>query len=122
MQLPERALSTLQPKFIHLEPYTTEEAAKILKERAQKAFQPNAITDKLLGEIAETTAEKGDIRLGFHILLTAALSAEKAAKARIEPEDIQESLKDETKLGTLKEIDRIREQIEKLRKRRARSL
>jgi cell division control protein 6 len=118
VQLPERALSTLQPRFMRLEPYTAKEAAKILHERVKQAFQPNVITDRQLDEIAKTTAEKGDIRLGFHVLLTAALLAEKAGKTGIEVEDVQAGVEDETKLGILREIDRIKKQIENRRKRR----
>jgi cell division control protein 6 len=118
VHLPERALSTLQPRFMHLEPYTAKEAAKILHERAEKAFQPNVITNKQLDEIAKATAQKGDIRLGFHVLLTAALLAEKAGKTGIEEEDVQAGFEGETKLGILREIDRIKKQIENLRNRR----
>lgn len=52
-QLPERLLSTLQPKIIMLEPYTKEETYKILKERAEHAFQQEAITEELISMVAE---------------------------------------------------------------------
>jgi cell division control protein 6 len=118
VQLPERALSTLQPRSLQLEPYTPEEASKILLERVEQAFQPNIITNKLLDEVAKATAKRGDVRLGFHVLLSAGLLAEKAGKTRIEAEDVQAAVEGETELGILREIDRIRKQVDKRHKRR----
>jgi cell division control protein 6 len=80
MQLPERNTSTLQPRLLKIEPYTAEEANKILRERVEHAFKPNVITDKLLYTIATAASEAQDIRLGFHILLSAALLAEENGK------------------------------------------
>jgi len=121
MQLPERALSTLHPRLLKLEPYTSEEASKILQERAEHAFKPGVITEKLLNIIATAASEAGDIRLGFHTLLSAALLAEKAGKQRIEDEDVQAALQGETKLEKLKKIEDIKRQIDDLKKNRERN-
>jgi len=117
VNLPERALSTLQPVLINLEPYTLEQALTIIRERAEQALKPNTITETLLNTIAKAACEKGDIRRGFHILLSAATLAEKAGKQRIEASDIQKATENEAELETHKKLDQIRQQIADMRKR-----
>jgi cell division control protein 6 len=117
-QLPERALSTLQPKLLQLEPYTFKETKKILKERVERAFQPSVISDKLLNTVAKTASKTGDVRLGFSILLSAGHVAEGAGKSKIEAEDVQSAVESETRVEMLKKIDEIKKQIEKLQKNR----
>ena len=117
-QLPERALSTLQPRLLLLEPYTFEDAKKILKERVEHAFQPNVVSDELLNTAAKKASHTGDVRLGFSLLLSAGHATEEAGKSKIDAEDIQAAVESETKLQTLKKIDEIKKQIEKLKKNR----
>jgi cell division control protein 6 len=92
-QLPERALSTLQPKLIMLEPYSFEETKKILKDRLEHAFQPKVISNKLLNTVAKAASESSDIRSGFSMLLSAGLAAESAEKSKIDGEDVQSAFK-----------------------------
>ena len=68
----------------------------------EHAFQPGVISDKLLNKVAKRTSEAGDIRLGFAILLSAGLAAERAGKSRIDETDVQSAVKNETKLEILK--------------------
>jgi Cdc6-like AAA superfamily ATPase len=117
-QLPERALSTLQPRLLMLEPYTFEETKKILKERVEHAFQPGAISGELLNTVAKKASKTGDIRLGFSILLSAGHAAEEAGKSKVNVEDIQSAVESETRLQTLKKLDEIKKQIEKFKKNR----
>jgi len=117
VNLPVRALSTLQPVLISLEPYALEQALTIIRERAEQALKPNTITEKLLNTIAKVACDKGDIRRGFHILLSAATLAEKARKQRIEASDIQKATENEAELETHKKLDQIRQQIADMRKR-----
>ena len=117
-QLPERALSTLQPRLLMLEPYTFEETKKVLSERVEHAFQPGVISNKLLNKVAKIASKTGDIRLGFSLLLSAGHAAEEAGKSRIDVEDIQAAVESETRVETLKKIDEIKKQIEKLKKNR----
>ena len=117
-QLPERALSTLQPRLLPLRPYTFEEAKKILKERVEHAFQPGVISNKLLNKVAKIASKTGDIRLGFSLLLSAGHAAEEAGKSKIDAEDVQSAVESETRLQTLKKIDEIKKQIEKFKKNR----
>lgn len=100
--LPNRALSTLQPKLVRLEPYTPKEARTIIAERAEKALKPNTLPNKLLNIIAEGASETEDIRLGFSILLSAGLYAEEDEKTRIEAEDVESAIDGETRLERIK--------------------
>jgi len=117
-QLPERALSTLQPQLLMLEPYTFKETKKILRDRVEHAFQPSVISNKLLNTAAKIASKTGDIRLGFSILLSAGHAAETAGKSKVNAEDIQSAIESETRVETLKKIDEIKKQIEKLQKNR----
>jgi len=115
-QLPERVLSTLQPKIIMLEPYTKEEAEKILKERAEHAFQRDVISEDLISAAAEAASNLADIRIGFSILLSAGLTAERAGRVKIEAKDYESAIKSESKLEALKKIDALKKQLQKLKK------
>jgi len=115
-QLPERALSTLQPKILKLEPYTKEEAFRILKERAEHSFQPGVVSEKLISVVAEAASKLADIRLGFSMLLSAGLTAERAGREKIDTDDIESAIKSESKLDVLKKMDALKKQLEKLRK------
>jgi len=115
--LPSRALSTLQPKLLRLEPYTPEEAKIILAERVGKALQPGAISDKLLDIIAEVASKVEDIRLGFSILLSSGLLAEEAGKTKVDAEDIKLAIQSETRLEHIKGLmERIKELKDRVKK------
>lgn len=116
--LPNRALSTLQPKLLKLDPYTVEEAKTILAERVEKAFQPGVISDKLLAIVAEISSKAEDIRLGFSILLSAGLFAEEAGKTKVNAEDVKSAIQSETRLEHIKGLmERIKELKDRLKKR-----
>ena len=119
-QLPERALSTLQPKLIKLEPYNFEETKKILKDRVEHAFQPKAISNRLLNKVAETASESGDIRTGFSVLLSAGSTAERAEKSKIDSEDIQSASKGKRMIELLKKIQDIKSRVEKRKRSKKR--
>lgn len=111
-QLPERCLSTLQPTTINLEPYTQAEAYRILKARAERAFKPGVITDKLLDAIAKATSDMADIRLGLSMLLTAGLSAEGAGRVEINLKDVELAIKGAQRIKDLTKMDVLRKRIE----------
>jgi Cdc6-like AAA superfamily ATPase len=117
IKLPEKTLSTLHPILISMEPYTTEEITQILKERAEHTFKPDTIPDKLLTTIAKTVNEAGDIRLGFRILLTAGLSAERTKKQNIDQTDIATAIRQESNVQEIKKLDTITEELLKLKKK-----
>lgn len=115
-QLPERLLSTLQPKLIQLDPYTPEEAKTILLDRVKNAFQPDVIPEKLIDKVAKLTSENGDIRFGLSTLLTAGSMAEKAGRTKITDEDIQSAIKSEKTTEILKAIGELKKRFEKRRR------
>jgi len=117
VRLPERALSTLQPVLMPLEPYTHEETMQILRNRLEHACKPNIITDKLLNTIAETVSKEGDIRFGFRVLLGTALLAEKAGKQTIEASDIASAIQEENRVGRIKELEALRDKFLKLKRK-----
>jgi cell division control protein 6 len=115
--LPPRLLSTLQPKLLELQPYTVEEVKAILKERAQNALQPNAISDALLSIVAEATTRATDIRLGFTILLSAAQLAEERGKAQIEADDVERAIGSDTRTALIARLHKLEREFQELQKR-----
>jgi len=117
VKLPERALSTLQPVLIYAAPYTQEEVAQILKERAERAFRPNVVADKLLATVAKTACDIGDVRFGFRVLLSAALMAEKARRQTIEAGDVASAVEEENRVRKLRDLETLRDKLLKLKKK-----
>jgi cell division control protein 6 len=117
VKLPERTLSTLQPVLIHAEPYTAEEIGQIFKERVERAFKPETISDVLLTMTAKTASKVGDVRFGLRVLLTAALLAEKAGRQRTEAADIALAVKEENKTRKFRELEVLRDKLLKLKKK-----
>jgi len=115
--LPKRALSTLQPKLLMLEPYTPEEAKAVMLQRVENAFHPGAISGKLLDIVAEATSKAEDIRMGFAILLSAGLLAEKSGKTMIEAEDIKSAIQSETRMELFQKLEALKKKVESIHKR-----
>jgi cell division control protein 6 len=115
--LPNRALSTLHPKLLMLEPYTPEEAKVVMLQRVENAFHPNAISGKLLDIVAEATSKAEDIRMGFAILLSAGLLAEKSGKTMIEAEDIKSAVQSETRMELFQKLEALKKKVESMHKR-----
>ena len=118
VDLPDRALSTLQLKLVLLQPYTPEEAKAILAERVGKALRAGALSNSLLKLVAELASEAGDIRLGFSVILQGGRLAEKHGKKTIEGEDLSTAGKDEIRMKQIKELIEKRRALERLTKRR----
>ena len=116
--LPDSALSTLQPQLMELAPYTPDEANAILKERVSSALHPEALSDHLLEIVAELAAKAEDIRLGFSIILQAAHTAEEHGRRTIHPDDVKTVFESETRLLQLREILENKSALERLRRRR----
>ncbi|MEM3047291.1 MAG: AAA family ATPase [Candidatus Bathyarchaeia archaeon] len=101
--LPERALSTLQPKLLMFEPYTAEEAKAILTERVEKALRPGVLSEDQLNLVAEVASKTGDIRDGFYFLLSAGLQAEREGCSKIETRHLEAAIKSETIIDWFKQ-------------------
>ena len=80
-------------------------------------FKPTTIDSRLITRIAGTVSEAGDIRLGFRILLTAGLLAERDGKQAIDAADVTAAIKKETNAKRLREIEDLRDKFLKLKKR-----
>jgi Cdc6-like AAA superfamily ATPase len=111
--LPARTLSTLQPKIVCLEPCSVGETVKILRERAEHAFNSGAVEDKRLEEIAGAVGKPGDLRLGLSMLLAAAEHAEEAGRGAIGPEDVEWAVKSQVQIEDLKRIDALSKRLRK---------
>jgi len=75
----ERTYSSLQPQRIAFEPYTADQATRILAERAQRELgQP--VTN---GAVSEITAATANITLGLHWLVQAAAATDDVITADV---------------------------------------
>lgn len=88
-KLPARARSTLQLAPLIFEPYTKEEAKRILMERCAMAFKSGAADDEVVEIAAAFAAEMRDIRTGFNLLLTAGLLAESQGRNMLDLVDLE---------------------------------
>jgi len=88
-KLPARARSTLQLAPLIFEPYTKQEAKRILVERCALAFKVGAVDDEAIDLASVFAAEMQDIRAGFNLLLTAGLLAEGHARSKVDLVDLQ---------------------------------
>lgn len=87
--LPARARSTLQLAPLIFEPYTVEEAKRILQDRAARGFKTGAVNEEILNHAAGFVAEAHDIRAGFNLLLTAGMLAEAQGRSRLDLVDLE---------------------------------
>jgi Cdc6-like AAA superfamily ATPase len=118
-KIPDKALSTLQPKLLTLEPYTPEQAETILKERVEKALQSGAISNDVMKTLSKLASKAEDIRIGFSIITGAGRTAENQGKKTIETKDIAGAAKIETGIAQVKELlQRISEAKARRNKRR----
>ncbi|MCW4019967.1 MAG: AAA family ATPase [Candidatus Bathyarchaeota archaeon] len=119
-ELPDQALSTLQPKLIRLEPYTLEEAETILNQRVRKALRTGVLSNSLLPSVSKIASKAEDMRLGFSIILLAGRLAENAGKEAIGSEELNEAAKSESKPKRIKDLIEERRRLEKKLKERRR--
>lgn len=72
IELDPRSESRLAVQTLEFQPYSARELYRILEDRVEKAFQPNAVTDDVLERVAEIVADsRGDCREAFELLLRA---------------------------------------------------
>jgi Cdc6-like AAA superfamily ATPase len=57
-----------------------------------------------------------DIRLGFHVLITAASLADKAGKQTIDAGDVASAIEEENRVRNLREVEALRDKLLKLKK------
>ena len=86
--LDRRAASRLDPVLVELQPYTEEQTASILRERAANSLRHSSYGTGLLGRIARLS--RGDARVAIQTLKYAATYSENAG--RIEPRHVRTAL------------------------------
>jgi archaeal cell division control protein 6 len=109
IKLPQRTISTLSPRLIHLQPYSTTQIKKILTTRANQALTPGTLQKNTLTKIAKMTQKTSDIRASFHLLLTAATQTQQTHKKTITNQDIQKASKDQQTINLLREYNQLKE-------------
>jgi cell division control protein 6 len=85
-------LSTLGRVPIEFSPYTLEQVSDILSNRAEQAFNPNAIGSDVIDKVAKitTSAEvNGDVRYALDLLLYAGNLAESQGRNRVTLEHVR---------------------------------
>jgi cell division control protein 6 len=106
-ELPPDTKSTLRIRPLSLKPYDAETLYQILKQRVELAlFNPAAVDDEILGQIAREASTSGSAREAIEILKLACLEAEQngfetvtrdsfeAALEEIERKSLQETIRD----------------------------
>jgi len=90
----ERDLKLLGPnsmprlrRVIHLKNYSSGEALRILRKRAEEGLARDSYNDDVLDAIVAST--NGNITLGINVLRAAALKAETGGRSRIAREDLE---------------------------------
>ncbi len=79
----ERIRSRLTPEIIEFASYGKDETAGILKQRADLAILPTALSSEALDTLAQYSYEMKDIRLGMYLLREACLAAEYSASKAV---------------------------------------
>lgn len=91
-KLDPRIKSRLTLSGLEFKPYSTDEIYKILNERIKIALRKDAFPPPLLRQIANITFNKGDLRIGLHLLRETSKTAEKAGKNKVEKEHLEKAL------------------------------
>ena len=87
-ELDSCVLSVLQLKEVYFPPYTEEEISDILKYRARLGLFPGVLSDSLFDLIIEQTMRCGDLRVGLDLVKQSVMTAERAGRMAVEPEDV----------------------------------
>ena len=89
MDMDARVRSRLNPVVIKFRPYSPEQLAAILKQRAQQGLREGTWTDATTSDIAQLA--QGDVRLAIRLLRDAAHLAAHEGTTRIESEHVKTS-------------------------------
>ena len=87
------------PQDVTFQPYTYSEILDILSDRSKVGFYPNVISDEIIGEIADYTLDKGDLRVGIDLLRITGNIAEANASRTINPEHLDEAINSQTSIN-----------------------
>jgi len=87
-RLDARGQSIFRPGEVYFNPYTSDEVAIILDERARQGFYPGVLATDELDLVVDQTMKSGDLRVGIDLLKRAGIAAEMDGRRRIQEEDI----------------------------------
>jgi cell division control protein 6 len=94
-ELPPDTKSTLRIRPLSLKPYDAETLYQILKQRAELAlFNPAAVDDEILRQIAEEASTSGSAREAIEILKIACLEAEQCGLERVTQDNFEAALEE----------------------------
>ncbi|MCI0503443.1 AAA family ATPase [Candidatus Micrarchaeota archaeon] len=93
-KLDSRIRSSLRFSEMEFAQYSEEQLASILRVRAERALAPGSFDDKLLLKVARS-AEGGSARVAIERLWKAAKRAEKAGRAKVMLQDLEDALTEE---------------------------
>jgi cell division control protein 6 len=93
-KLDMRVRSSLRFSEMEFKEYSEEQLLGILKVRAERALAPDSYSEKLLSKIARS-AEGGSARVAIERLWKAAKRAEKAGRAKVMIQDLEDVLEEQ---------------------------
>jgi cell division control protein 6 len=94
--LDSRVQSVFRPEKAYFPVYDVPEIVDILQDRIDVGFREGVVPTEVLDQVAELTAETGDLRVGIDLLRRAGLNAEMRASRTVELQDVEEAF-DEAK-------------------------
>ncbi len=86
-----RVQSVFRPEEVYFPVYDNEEIVDILRHRVERGFHEGVVSADVLDEVAELTAESGDLRVGIDLLRRAGLNAEMRASRSVSLQDVEEA-------------------------------
>jgi cell division control protein 6 len=89
--LDSRVQSVFRPEEVYFPVYDTPEIVDILRDRIEVGFRPDVVPSTVLDDVAELTAQTGDLRVGIDLLRRAGLNAEGRASKTIEAQDVEQA-------------------------------
>ncbi len=105
IKLEPRIRSSLAEQSITFEPYSPEQLKKILRERAEPAFEPGALESDVINVAAGHAAKLGgDCRIAIESLLKAGRIAERENKGKVTVENLKEAFGDVDAASLLKGV------------------
>lgn len=88
-RLEETTRQTLFGFAVSLEQYQLVQLREILKYRASEAFQPNTISDEVVGFVADLAEKNGGVRYGLELMTGAGYIANSRSASKIIPEYVR---------------------------------
>ncbi|MDY6966566.1 MAG: ORC1-type DNA replication protein, partial [Halobacteriota archaeon] len=89
--LDPRVNSVFLPDEINFPIYSRSEIYDIMKNRANRGFYPNVISEEVLVSVVDKVERSGDLRVGIDLLRRSGLNAERRASKTISIEDVEKA-------------------------------